>query len=160
MEKRLSFLPKIRYMLAKASNGLGPGPWGSCENPTLEGKGLWLSVPRPPVCGALEMSCVSCSGLPDWFPDDFVLLYDSFIADAPIFPFRKTVYKIWHFLTNLLGITHSLLKTFWSQTFLSSLSSDVLVLPLRDLSLKNNLLVQESHHGVFIPGPLCKHILR
>jgi hypothetical protein len=34
MEKELSFLrnliPKIRYLLGRASNGLGPGPWGSC----------------------------------------------------------------------------------------------------------------------------------
>lgn len=61
---------------------------------------------------------------------------------------------MWHFLINVLGIRHSLFKTSWFQTFLSSLSSDPLVLPLRDLSLKNNLRIQATHQGVFISRSL------
>lgn len=60
---------------------------------------------------------------------------------------------MWHFLISMLGIRHSLFKT-WFQTSLSSLSSDPLVLPLRDLPLKNNLRTQATHQGVFIPGSL------
>ena len=56
---------------------------------------------------------------------------------------------MWHFLINMLGIRHSLFKTSWFQTFLSSLSSDPLVLLLRDLPLKNNLQIQAS--GCFHP---------
>lgn len=59
---------------------------------------------------------------------------------CPIFPLQDK-YKMLHFLINLLGVTQTLDKTSWSQTLLSSLFSDPLVLPLRNLSLKNDLLV-------------------
>lgn len=61
---------------------------------------------------------------------------------------------MWQFLINVFGIRHSLFKTSWFQTLLSSLSSDPLVFPLRDLPLKNNLRIQATHQGVFIPGSL------
>lgn len=65
---------------------------------------------------------------------------------CPIF-LLHSIFKMLYFLINFLDISHQLLQDLLSPTFLFCLSSDLLVLLLRNQLLKNGLLVQVTMHS-------------
>lgn len=127
MEKELSFLSKIRNMFGKAGNDLRPGPSGT---EVLDHGSLTFLTPLQVispkavehlVCNACETSCVLC------------------VQHFPL----QTVYKILYFLINVIASAHTKLPDLkFSYLNLLLFKSRSLCLPLRNLSVMNDLLVQ------------------
>ena len=72
MAKGHSSFSKTRNMLGRASNDLGPGPWGRTSDPAnciFPPIGLWVSVQS--LGEALEMPYSTFVHIASWLPADF-----------------------------------------------------------------------------------------
>lgn len=112
-EKEQSSLSKARSVLGRASNGLGPGPWGSCDftsvNPTLLPKGLSVVLSLWHIWD-ISVPLFNTAWLASCWPCPFAWQLS---PDPVPFPL-KTVYKMLYFLINLLARPISLCKPSWS----------------------------------------------